>query len=277
MINAFKVITLCGSTRFKDEFLEAQKRLTLEGNIVISVGLFGHSGDNEVWTDGVKDMLDRQHLAKIDLADEIFVVNVGGYIGDSTRREIAYAEYKGKTIVYLESCRKPSIYDNYAALVELHNAGRISDEDFKQAGRDFDKKRDAAIAEYNACKGPWPYQWKNIDVVVCGVLQQHGLVSIDYHDIKDLYDADCVYEVRIKGKGANNEEQLQSIIDTIRSEYMAQLRSSKKVVVTLCGSSDPTGLLEKLVDCMDGLNVVWQTRTFHTDGKDLELSIVLIK
>ena len=70
------MITLCGSTRFKDEFLEAQKRLTLEGNIVISVGLFGHSGDNEVWTEGVKDMLDRQHLAKIDLADEIYIINV---------------------------------------------------------------------------------------------------------------------------------------------------------------------------------------------------------
>ena len=49
MINGFKIITLCGSTRFKEEFLEAQKRLTLEGNIVISVGLFGHSGDDVVW------------------------------------------------------------------------------------------------------------------------------------------------------------------------------------------------------------------------------------
>ena len=102
MVNGFKVITLCGSTRFKDEFLEAQKRLTLEGNIVISVGLFGHSGDDVVWTEGVKDMLDRQHLAKIDLADEIFVINVGGYIGESTRREIAYAKSKGKTVKYLE-------------------------------------------------------------------------------------------------------------------------------------------------------------------------------
>ena len=274
MVNGFKVITLCGSTRFKDEFLEAQKRLTLEGNIVISVGLFGHSGDDEVWTEGVKDMLDRQHLAKIDLADEIFVINVGGYIGDSTRREIAYAEFKGKSITYLESCRKPSLYDNYASLSELHGAGRISDEDFEQAGRDFDKKRKAAIAEYNACQGPWPYQWKNIDAVVCGILQQHGLVSVDYHDLKDLYDADCVYEARIKGKGSNVEEQIQSIIDAIRNEYLAQLRSSKKVVVTLCGSSDPSDLLEKLADCMDGLNVVWQTRTFHTDAKGIETSIV---
>ena len=274
MINGFKVITLCGSTRFKEEFLEAQKRLTLEGNVVISVGLFGHSGYDVVWTDGVKDMLDRQHLAKIDLADEIFVINVGGYIGDSTRREIAYAEFKGKSITYLESCRKPSLYDNYAALGELHDAGRISDEDFEQTGHDFDKKRKAAIAEYNTCQGPWPYQWKNIDAVVCGILQQHGLVSIDYHDLKDLYDADCVYEARIKGKGSNNEEQLQSIIDTIRSEYLAQLRSSKRVVVTLCGSSNPSGLLEILADCVEGLNVVWQTRGLSSEAKEMDISFI---
>ena len=276
MINGFKVITLCGSTRFKEEFLEAQKRLTLDGNIVISVGLFGHSGDDVVWTEGVKDMLDRQHLAKIDLADEIFVINVGGYIGDSTRREIAYAEFKGKTIKYMENSKKTSIYENYAALRELHDAGRISDEDFEDAGRDFDEKRKALIAEYNACQGPWPYQWENIDAVVCGVLQRHGLVSIDYHDIKDLYDADCVYEVRIKGKGADDEEQLQSIIDTIRNEYLAQLRSTKKVVVTLCGSSDPSGLLEKLSDCLDGLNVVWQTRKLSSESKEMALSLVYV-
>ena len=273
MVNGFKVITLCGSTRFKEEFLEAQKRLTLEGNVVITVGLFGHSGDDVVWTEGVKDMLDRQHLAKIDLADEIFVINAGGYIGDSTRCEIAYAEFKGKTIKYMENSKKASIYDNYAALRELHDAGRISNEDFEKAGRDFDEKRKALIAEYNACQGPWPYQWKNIDAVVCGLLQQMGVVSIDYSDLKDLYDADRVYEVRIKGKGANDEEQLMGIIDTIRSEYLAQLRFSKKVVVTLCCSSDPSGLLEKLADCMDGLNVVWQTRKHTTEKKELTLSI----
>ena len=76
MINGFKVITLCGSTRFKEHFLEVQKKLTLEGNIVISVGMFGHAGDEEALQYEVKAMLDRQHLAKIDLADEIFVINV---------------------------------------------------------------------------------------------------------------------------------------------------------------------------------------------------------
>ena len=98
----YKVITLCGSTRFKDAFFEAQKRLTLEGNIVISVGLFGHSGDDEVWTEGTKEMLDDMHKRKIDMADEIFVINVGGYIGSSTRSEIEYAIATGKPVNYLE-------------------------------------------------------------------------------------------------------------------------------------------------------------------------------
>ena len=98
----YPVITLCGSTRFKEQFMEAQKRLTLEGNIVISVGLFGHSGDDEVWTEGTKEMLDDMHKRKIDMADEIFVINVGGYIGQSTRSEIDYALAHGKTVKYLE-------------------------------------------------------------------------------------------------------------------------------------------------------------------------------
>ena len=98
----YKIVTLCGSTRFKEQFLEAQKQLTLEGCIVISVGLFGHSGDADVWKPGVKEMLDDMHLKKIDLADEIFVINVGGYIGESTRREIAFAQKTGKPVRYLE-------------------------------------------------------------------------------------------------------------------------------------------------------------------------------
>ena len=102
MIQNYKIVTLCGSTRFKDQFLETQKQLTLEGYIVISVGLFGHSGDEEVWKPGIKEMLDDMHLRKIDLADEIFVINVGGYIGESTRCEIAYAEKTGKKVRYSE-------------------------------------------------------------------------------------------------------------------------------------------------------------------------------
>jgi hypothetical protein len=110
MATKYPVVTLCGSTRFKDEFMEAQKRLTLEGNIVISVGLFGHSGDQEVWENmdegtltKTKEMLDDMHKRKIDMADSIYVINVGGYIGDSTRSEIEYAKEHGKGVQYLES------------------------------------------------------------------------------------------------------------------------------------------------------------------------------
>jgi hypothetical protein len=102
MIGKYRIITLCGSTRFKDEFIAQQKRLTLEGNIVISVGLFGHSGDEEVWSESTKEMLDDMHKRKIDLADEIFVINHNGYIGPSTRSEIKYAIENSKVVKYLE-------------------------------------------------------------------------------------------------------------------------------------------------------------------------------
>ena len=105
MTGPYKVITLCGSTRFKEAFLREQKRLTLAGNIVLSVGLFGHSGDDEVWTADTKAMLDDMHKRKIDMADEIFVINVGGYIGESTRSEIEYAKSTGKAVHYLEDAR----------------------------------------------------------------------------------------------------------------------------------------------------------------------------
>ena len=103
MIDKYKIITLCGSTRFKEEFLNIQKQLTLEGNIVISVGLFGHSGDNEVWSENIKEMLDDMHKRKIDMADEIFVINKNGYIGTSTKSEIDYAILHHKPVKYLEN------------------------------------------------------------------------------------------------------------------------------------------------------------------------------
>lgn len=102
MVGNYKVVTLCGSTRFKDDFMRVQKELTLQGYIVISVGLFGHSGDNEVWSECTKEMLDDMHKRKIDMADEIYVINKGGYIGNSTRSEIKYAKRHNKKVNYLE-------------------------------------------------------------------------------------------------------------------------------------------------------------------------------
>lgn len=98
----YNVITLCGSTKFKDEFIETQKQLTLQGNIVITVGFFGDVGDNRVLDDSVKDMLDDMHKRKIDMANAIFVINKNGYIGSSTRSEIEYALEQGKKVLYLE-------------------------------------------------------------------------------------------------------------------------------------------------------------------------------
>lgn len=227
-------------------------------------------------------MLDRQHLAKIDLADEIYVINVDGYIGDSTRREIAYAEYKGKTITYHESCKMPSFYDNYVALCELHDAGRISDKDFEKAGRDFDEKLKAAIAEYNACQGPWPYQWKDIDAVVCGILQQMGIVSIDYFDLKDLYDCYSVWEIRLSSQNQDSKQRINDIISTIQTKYSYIMSNAQKLVVTLCYSpnissyNDELSMLpDFLIKYVDETNIIWQTRRMECREDTIEVSLVI--
>ncbi len=127
-----KIVCLCGSTRFGDAYREANKRLTLEGRIVLSVGMLGHAEGLDM-NDPTKAMLDRLHKQKIDLADEILVLNckllvctncrkhydhlalvshsgccgaptaIQPYIGDSTRSEIAHALKRGKIVRYLES------------------------------------------------------------------------------------------------------------------------------------------------------------------------------
>jgi len=125
MVGKYPVITLCGSTRFKEQFLEAQKRLTLEGNIVISVGLFGHSGDDEVWTEGTKQMLDDMHKRKIDMADAIYVINVDGYIGESTRSEIEYAQMNGKDVRYLEESMAILPDETVREIAEMLDCGHI--------------------------------------------------------------------------------------------------------------------------------------------------------
>ena len=95
-----KKITLCGSTKFKKAFEEWNKRLTLQGNIVYSVAFFGHA-DGLTITKEQKAILDQVHFKKIDHSDEIFVLDVNGYIGESTRNEINHAIKTGKNIRYL--------------------------------------------------------------------------------------------------------------------------------------------------------------------------------
>jgi len=94
-----RVITLCGSTKFKAQFEQANAFLTLQGNIVISVAFFEQSDGFEI-TEQQAELLGNLHFKKIDLSDEIFVIDVNGYIGNSTKSEIQYAEEKGKVVRY---------------------------------------------------------------------------------------------------------------------------------------------------------------------------------
>lgn len=96
-----KVVTLCGSVRFWDKIQEVSERLELEKGYVV-LGIVPHVLDREL-TDSEKDLLGELHRAKIDLSDAIFVVNVGGYIGESVKSEIAYAKEKRKEVLYLEN------------------------------------------------------------------------------------------------------------------------------------------------------------------------------
>lgn len=103
MCGRYEVVTLCGSTKFKDDFIKAQEFLTLSGCIVLTVGLFGHA-DNKyesIITPRVKEMLNDMHKCKIDMSDSILVINRDDYIGESTRSEIEYAVQAGKRVSYM--------------------------------------------------------------------------------------------------------------------------------------------------------------------------------
>lgn len=103
-IENVKVVTLCGSSRFKSKIIEVGEKLALSGVAVLSLSLFGHA-DNKfgsVITPSIKESLDYAHMKKIMMSDSIFVINVGGYIGESTKREIEFAKLLGKPIEYLE-------------------------------------------------------------------------------------------------------------------------------------------------------------------------------
>lgn len=106
-MNKPKIVCLCGSTKFHKQFVEHNYLETMAGNIVLSVGFYPHAV-NEVHGEGVgitpeqKEALDELHKRKIDLADEVLVLNVGGYIGSSTRSEVQYAHAHSKPVRWLE-------------------------------------------------------------------------------------------------------------------------------------------------------------------------------
>jgi len=94
-----EIVCLCGSLRFAEQMRAANRDLTFAGVIVLAPG---EAGAGEAITPGQKAALDALHLRKIDLADRILVVNPGGYIGESTRREIAYAEAAGTPVAFTD-------------------------------------------------------------------------------------------------------------------------------------------------------------------------------
>lgn len=102
-----RIVCLCGSTRFAERMNEIGAAETLAGRIVVrpEVVAYDRENDPQLVAPEVKAALDELHLRKIDLADEVFVVNVGGYVGSSTRREIEYATKSGKPIRWLEEPR----------------------------------------------------------------------------------------------------------------------------------------------------------------------------
>lgn len=100
-----EIVCICGSTRFMAEMLAANRDLTLAGVIVVAPGVFSGSADratDEKITDEQETALGALHLRKIDLADRVLVVNPGGYIGESTSREIAYAHATGKPVSFTD-------------------------------------------------------------------------------------------------------------------------------------------------------------------------------
>lgn len=95
-----KTVTLCGSTRFKDKFMEIETIRALRGWAVYSCSVWGHSG--ATLTEEQKLTLDAVHMVKIANSDLVYVINVGGYVGESTRREVYFAVGMGKHVQFHE-------------------------------------------------------------------------------------------------------------------------------------------------------------------------------
>lgn len=152
-----RVVCLCGSTRFYEEFQKANYMETMKGNIVLSVGFFPHSaeqahGENVACTVEQKIALDELHKRKIDLADEILVLNVGGYIGDSTHSEITYAITHGKHVRYLSSDAKIAANDSAKSIPSKVIADTLRDSLGLLPTAELNKR----VEEFRAMAGAFP-------------------------------------------------------------------------------------------------------------------------
>lgn len=97
--DAPEIVCLCGSTKYKEAYRSENKRLSMAGKIVLSVGFFGHA-DNVELTSEEKQRIDQLHKRKIDMADRVHVIDVDGYIGESTQSEIEHAERTDTPVTY---------------------------------------------------------------------------------------------------------------------------------------------------------------------------------
>ena len=178
----FKVITLCGSSKFKEEFIEVAEKLSLEGNIIISLGLFGHA-DNKydtVITDEIKEMLDKAHMQKIEMSDAIFVINKNGYIGKSTKNEIKYAMSLDKEVIYLEPTKYifKGTFDSFRHLVFNTVYGKIKPSNgdvyiVGHAGRIM--RDDLTCVVYNS----FFERWERINILDCEIIKENNNYEID--------------------------------------------------------------------------------------------------
>ena len=101
-VNKMKIITICGSLKFEADIKKWAEKLTLEGNCVLSI-IYPVTAGVETYTSEQRESFAKTHRKRVDLSDAIFVVNKGGYIGNSTQNEIEYAKAHGKEIIFLEN------------------------------------------------------------------------------------------------------------------------------------------------------------------------------
>jgi hypothetical protein len=94
-----KIITVCGSLKFKDEIMQITEKMALQGNCMLSI-IYPTKPDKDAYTDEEKDILNKMHKEKIKISDAILVVNVDNYIGSSTKSEIEFAKFLNKEIIY---------------------------------------------------------------------------------------------------------------------------------------------------------------------------------
>lgn len=94
-----KIVTICGSMKFKDKMMEIAKELEIKNKYIVIQCVYG----NEKFSEEEQKILADLHYKKIEISDAIYVINVDGYIGNSTSKEIAYAKQLGKEIIYLKN------------------------------------------------------------------------------------------------------------------------------------------------------------------------------